>query len=126
MNEIGGVPWKLTFSYGRALQAAALKAWGGKTRERRGRSARLHPPRPHELARGARQVERAAREGRLSDIMAEPLAGALTTEAFVMPLIRYCARVDRSVVYPLLQALAAPYISDARPASPNWRRIQCT
>ena len=24
------LPWKLTFSYGRALQAAALKAWQGK------------------------------------------------------------------------------------------------
>lgn len=23
-------PWALTFSYGRALQASALKAWGGK------------------------------------------------------------------------------------------------
>ncbi len=23
-------PWVLTFSYGRALQASALKAWGGK------------------------------------------------------------------------------------------------
>lgn len=31
MNEIGGVPWKLTFSYGRALQHAALHAWGGKS-----------------------------------------------------------------------------------------------
>ena len=30
MNAIGGNPWALTFSYGRALQAAALKAWGGK------------------------------------------------------------------------------------------------
>jgi len=30
MNRIGGVPWKLTFSYGRALQAAPLKAWSGK------------------------------------------------------------------------------------------------
>ena len=30
MNKIGGFPWKLSFSYGRALQAAALKAWGGK------------------------------------------------------------------------------------------------
>ncbi|MGE3830250.1 MAG: class I fructose-bisphosphate aldolase [Parvibaculaceae bacterium] len=30
MNAIGGLPWKLTFSYGRALQAAALKTWGGK------------------------------------------------------------------------------------------------
>ena len=31
MNAMGDLPWKLTFSYGRALQAAALKAWGGKS-----------------------------------------------------------------------------------------------
>ncbi len=30
MNAAGGLPWTLTFSYGRALQAAALSAWGGK------------------------------------------------------------------------------------------------
>ena len=30
MNKIGGCPWKLTFSYGRALQAAPQKAWSGK------------------------------------------------------------------------------------------------
>jgi len=30
MNAAGPLPWALTFSYGRALQAAALKAWGGK------------------------------------------------------------------------------------------------
>jgi fructose-bisphosphate aldolase class I len=30
MNAMGPFPWKLSFSYGRALQAAALKAWGGK------------------------------------------------------------------------------------------------
>jgi fructose-bisphosphate aldolase class I len=30
MNKIGGLPWKLTFSYGRALQAAPQKAWLGK------------------------------------------------------------------------------------------------
>ncbi len=30
MNAIGNLPWNLTFSYGRALQAAALQAWGGK------------------------------------------------------------------------------------------------
>ena len=29
MNAIGGVPWELTFSYGRALQDPALKAWRG-------------------------------------------------------------------------------------------------
>jgi fructose-bisphosphate aldolase class I len=29
MNALGPHPWKLSFSYGRALQAAALKAWSG-------------------------------------------------------------------------------------------------
>ena len=31
MNRIGGFPWKMTFSYGRALQAAPQKAWSGRT-----------------------------------------------------------------------------------------------
>ena len=36
MNKLGNkpgesLPWKLSFSYGRALQAAPLKAWGGQT-----------------------------------------------------------------------------------------------
>jgi fructose-bisphosphate aldolase class I len=31
MNKLGPLPWKLTFSYGRALQAAPQKAWSGKT-----------------------------------------------------------------------------------------------
>ena len=30
MNTLGALPWQLTFSYGRALQAPSLKAWGGK------------------------------------------------------------------------------------------------
>ena len=30
MNASGPHPWQLSFSYGRALQAPALKAWGGK------------------------------------------------------------------------------------------------
>ena len=30
MNAMGQHPWNLTFSYGRALQAAALKSWSGK------------------------------------------------------------------------------------------------
>ncbi len=29
MNAMGGSPWELSFSYGRALQAPALEAWGG-------------------------------------------------------------------------------------------------
>jgi len=30
MNAEGNLPWPMTFSYGRALQAAAIKAWAGK------------------------------------------------------------------------------------------------
>jgi fructose-bisphosphate aldolase class I len=29
MNRLGNLPWALTFSYGRGLQALAIKAWGG-------------------------------------------------------------------------------------------------
>ena len=31
MNKLGPHPWQLSFSYGRALQAPALKAWKGET-----------------------------------------------------------------------------------------------
>jgi len=31
MNKIGNLPWPLSFSYGRALQASALKMWGADT-----------------------------------------------------------------------------------------------
>ena len=31
MNKIGEFPWKLSFSYGRALQQSALKAWSGQS-----------------------------------------------------------------------------------------------
>jgi fructose-bisphosphate aldolase class I len=31
MNAMGEHPWPLSFSYGRALQDAALHAWGGKS-----------------------------------------------------------------------------------------------
>src|SRR5262245_62346204 len=30
MNQFGGAPWQLSFSYGRALQAPSLKAWHGR------------------------------------------------------------------------------------------------
>lgn len=30
MNQMGPLPWELTFSYGRALQDEALRAWSGK------------------------------------------------------------------------------------------------
>jgi len=49
MNRIGGLPWKLTFSYGRALQAAPLKAWGGSNVEA-GQAAFRHRAKMNGLA----------------------------------------------------------------------------
>ena len=57
MNKIGDLPWKLTFSYGRALQAAPQKAWSGKSENVAAGAARLHASRPHERPRLARPVE---------------------------------------------------------------------
>lgn len=49
MNKLGGLPWNLTFSYGRALQAAALKAWSGSNVDA-GKAAHLHRARMNGLA----------------------------------------------------------------------------
>jgi fructose-bisphosphate aldolase class I len=52
MNAMGGVPWELSFSYGRALQAPALKAWGGDPANvAAGQAAYLHRARMNGLAR---------------------------------------------------------------------------
>jgi fructose-bisphosphate aldolase class I len=52
MNRIGGVPWELTFSYGRALVAAPLKAWAADTSTpARAQTAFLHRARCNSAAR---------------------------------------------------------------------------
>lgn len=51
MNAIGGIPWKMSFSYGRALQAAPQKAWGGKAENLpAAQKAFLHRARMNSLA----------------------------------------------------------------------------
>jgi fructose-bisphosphate aldolase class I len=51
MNRIGGLPWRLTFSYGRALQAAPQKAWSGKVENiAAGQRAFTHRARMNSLA----------------------------------------------------------------------------
>jgi fructose-bisphosphate aldolase class I len=51
MNRIGGLPWNLTFSYGRALQAAPQKAWSGKPENvAAGQRAFAHRARMNSLA----------------------------------------------------------------------------
>ena len=53
MNASGPHPWELSFSYGRALQAPALKAWGGDAGNvaARARLQYLHRARMNGLAR---------------------------------------------------------------------------
>jgi fructose-bisphosphate aldolase, class I len=59
-----GVPWRLTFSYGRGLQAAAQKAWGGKAeRAKAAQDAFLHRAR----------LAAAAARGAYSPVMEEEL-----------------------------------------------------
>ena len=51
MNAMYEMPWTLTFSYGRALQAAALSAWGGKAENvEAARTAFAHRARMNGLA----------------------------------------------------------------------------
>ncbi len=51
MNKLGGLPWALTFSYGRALQQPAIKAWAGKAANvPAAQAALLHRARMNSLA----------------------------------------------------------------------------
>ncbi len=62
MNRIGPHPWELSFSYGRALQAPALKAWGGKPENlSAGQAAYYHRA----------KCNGAARDGSYTDAMEE-------------------------------------------------------
>jgi fructose-bisphosphate aldolase, class I len=64
MNAMGELPWNLTFSYGRALQAAALKAWSGRSENfAAGQRAFAHRARMNGLAtlgKWSRDLEKAA------------------------------------------------------------------
>jgi fructose-bisphosphate aldolase class I len=64
MNAAGPLPWKLTYSYGRALQADALKAWAGKAENvAAARKAFSHRARMNALAasgKWAQTLEKAA------------------------------------------------------------------
>jgi fructose-bisphosphate aldolase class I len=58
MNTIGGVPWELTFSYGRALVAAPLRVWAADTaRIADAQAAFLHRARCNAAARMGEYVE---------------------------------------------------------------------
>jgi fructose-bisphosphate aldolase class I len=63
MNQRGPHPWELSFSYGRALQAAPLKAWGGsEDNVSAAQEAYLHRARMNGLARTGDYSEERERE----------------------------------------------------------------
>jgi fructose-bisphosphate aldolase class I len=63
MNERGPHPWELSFSYGRALQAPALKAWHGEeSNVQAGQEAYAHRARMNGLARSGEYSEEKEKE----------------------------------------------------------------
>lgn len=59
-----GLPWRLSFSFGRALQDAAMKAWGGSAANvRAAQAALLHRARCNSLAAQGRYSEQTERAG---------------------------------------------------------------
>ena len=64
MNKLGGGPWQLSFSYGRALQAPTLKSWGGKPENAAaGQKAFLHRARCNGAARTGSYTEAMEKAG---------------------------------------------------------------
>lgn len=59
-----GLPWRLSFSFGRALQDAAMKAWGGSAANvKAAQAALIHRARGNSLATQGRYSERTERAG---------------------------------------------------------------
>ena len=85
MNQLGPLPWRLTFSYGRALQTAALLTWNGKAENvAAAQKAFAHRARMNALASAGRMGAR-ARPGGLS-------AGASAVRALARPCRRRAFR----------------------------------
>ena len=58
MNRLGGVPWELSFSYGRALQQPALRSWSGRAENRdAAQRAFYHRAKLNGAARSGRYTE---------------------------------------------------------------------
>ena len=80
---MGALPWALTFSYGRALQAAPQKAWGGKAENvAAGQAAFAHRALMNSLAALGKWTKAEEKKGGverscrlLSDLAAEALGG---------------------------------------------------
>ena len=89
MNALGPHPWELSFSYGRALQAPSLKAWGGEEANvQAGQQALAHRARMNGAARDGsytrpswRRSSRRASDGSLAVLAARRSARACPARA---------------------------------------------
>ncbi len=95
MNALGPHPWQLSFSYGRALQAPALKAWKGEPANvDAGKAAFLHRARLNSAARSGSTPPR----WRRPPADAEHVAGRPSMLRTDSQLMRIQCRVVRSCV----------------------------
>ena len=114
MNKIGNLPWKLTFSYGRALQHAVQQTWKGKSGERRRRPARLRASRRDERPRRARQVaEGSGKEG-----------GLIALGGLGIASLSFVAAIGMYLFWPGYLDAAYRYLPNVIAASLGNRRIR--
>jgi len=95
----GNVPWPISYSFGRGLQAKALKAWGGKLENIAAAQAAM--------VANARDVQ-AARQGRLKTSRAAPPATALSLPEDLVPALKHHGLTAVKAEAIPLQAQAVP------------------
>ena len=74
MNKLGPQPWSLTFSYGRALQDTALKAWGGAAANFAAGQQRIRQAREAQRSCDTRPLHRRDGEARQPETRGAPAA----------------------------------------------------
>ena len=131
MNARGPHPWQLSFSYGRALQAPALKAWGGKEENvEAGQRAYYHRAKMNAAARTgtyAPEMEQEAVAGvKLTDAGLETVL--VFEEGIELPEFAAFPLVDSDDGRAALRRYYTPFLELARDrgvplvlSAPTWR-----
>ena len=110
MNKLGALPWRLTFSYGRALQTAALLAWNGKDENvAAAQKAFAHRARMNSLA-SLRRVESRARSGGVAAsppaLTARTLSRSTAIRRLGLAAVHICRHTPRP--WPIFSSLRRP------------------
>jgi hypothetical protein len=118
LNQINRTPWQLSFSYGRALQAPALKAWAGREANVPRGAIRAAAPRPLQFGRAIRTVlRRNGTEGRRMREILEHDVAVLDAIFQRRSVRKYSSRpVEKDVIDQLLAAaVQAPSAMNQQP-----------